>query len=241
MQIVDYFSIVPFDPIIVNEFLRTQPAIKFIEKYKINSKSLKNPILRTDLMKDSQLNVFHEIGLLGLICVPLVVDDVYWGTLVVGTKQIPKGGFSEVDIRTIKTVTNLLCSFLIKLRMEQLLKEKDLSFRTLIDDHAQEYAFRVNIAKFEITYASKAFSKMIGLFQNEIIGRRLETIFVESSEYLSELYQLLEELIPQEPTTQRVFTMKNQGQIEKHQQVIRGIFDESTKELIEIQCVGRQM
>ena len=63
MQIVDYFSIVPFDPIIVNEFLRTQPAIKFIEKYKINSKSLKNPILRTDLMKDSQLNVFHEIGL----------------------------------------------------------------------------------------------------------------------------------------------------------------------------------
>lgn len=241
LQITDYYSNIPIDPVSINACLRSGIGQDFVDKFEINSSSLRTPIIRTDLFKKEQLKDLESIGLFGLVCVPLVIDGFYWGVIIIGCKDIPEGGFSEVDVRTLRTVANLMCSFLVKQRMDQLLNMKDVYFRTILDDHAAEYAFRLGSSKLEITYATKAFCTLLGQNLGDVVGKKIGDVFLDNSIYVSEFVNAMKtELSIENPTICRVFSIRNEGNIEKHQQILRVIYDEDGN-VSEYQCVGRKL
>ena len=239
-RVIDYYSDIPFDAVNLNAYLQSPGSDELTDILQSPSGSIKNPVFRTDLLSKERLRILNKFGYLGFVCVPIMIDDLKWGYLVVGTQNVPEEGYSEVDVRTIRTIAHLLCSFLVKLRMCSLLDEKDVFFHTIIDDYGCEYAFRINYESKELTYASKAFDVMLDLDPKEIIGRRMNKIFVESDDYYAEFLETAFSLSINHPVECKVFSLIHKGQMEKHQQIVRGIFD-SNDTMYEVQCVGRRL
>lgn len=245
LRVSDYYSTIPFDCLKINEFLGSDKFKEFEKKKNYLSKGIKNSVFRSDLdLKNKSFRIFNSINLKGIVCTSIRTTDLdseipsYY--LVLCTKQIPEKGFDEIYVRTIKTISNLLGSFLAKLMIQESLREKEIYFTTLINNHVVEYAYRINIKKKVFTYVSKNFSDLVNLDSTSLIGKKIDDLFVESEQYLKDLHGIVDKLTIEEQTVHGVFSLVHGGKEEKHEQIIRGIFSPSNK-LIELQCVGKKI
>lgn len=181
--------------------------------------------------------LLQSMGLRSAIMIPMVSNNEFVGLLGFGATQ-REMHWSEEDIYTLKTFTEIITSTLLQKEGDQALRKSEARYRAIVEDHQTEMICRFR-SDASLTFVNEAYCRYYGVNREALsTASFLDPILEQDRSSVREVLAGLNTDANVKVFTQRV--KLGNGETRWQEWVSRAIFDQHN-DFIEFQAVGRDI